>query len=371
MKILIVSGYFYPEITPRAFRTTELACELAREGHYVKVIAPLSGSDYTKFIEKNHISLQNITLKKQQLKLGNNKLLNLGVRIFNRLADLLFAYPTSEYVSAIPKLLNKETDNYDIVISIAQPHAIHWGINRSLKKFPKLTKKWIADCGDPYMGCKTDTFKKPFYFKYIEKSFCRNCDYITVPIKSAIPSYYPEFKNKIKIIPQGFNFSEEGAQNQDAINNPVPTFVFAGSFIPGIRDPRPLMDWLTKCNEDFRFYIFTKKATLVNPYKEKLGNKIIINNYISRPELLTFMRSCDFLLNLENGTSVQSPSKLIDYTLCKRPILSVNSNNLDTNKIKEFLKGDYSHQMPPLDISAYDIRNVAKQFIDLASDKHA
>jgi len=32
-KILIVSNAFYPEISPRSFRTTELAKELSRQGH--------------------------------------------------------------------------------------------------------------------------------------------------------------------------------------------------------------------------------------------------------------------------------------------------------------------------------------------------
>ena len=39
MKILIVSGFFYPQNTPRAFRTTELAKEFARLGHDVVYIS--------------------------------------------------------------------------------------------------------------------------------------------------------------------------------------------------------------------------------------------------------------------------------------------------------------------------------------------
>ena len=39
-KILIVSDACYPELTPRAFRTTELASELAREGYHVTLLIP-------------------------------------------------------------------------------------------------------------------------------------------------------------------------------------------------------------------------------------------------------------------------------------------------------------------------------------------
>lgn len=49
MRILIVSGFFYPTNTPRAFRTTELAKEFARCGHEVTVMIPQNNYDYSDF----------------------------------------------------------------------------------------------------------------------------------------------------------------------------------------------------------------------------------------------------------------------------------------------------------------------------------
>jgi len=49
MKILIVSRAFYPEISPRANRTTELAKEFARQGHQVKIILPKRDFDLEIF----------------------------------------------------------------------------------------------------------------------------------------------------------------------------------------------------------------------------------------------------------------------------------------------------------------------------------
>lgn len=367
MKILIISGYFYPEITPRAFRTTELAKELSRQGHSVTVYAPLHDSDYISITSKYTMRLENIPLNWKSLTLGENRLSNFATRAFNRLSSILVDYPTCEFVREIPKILRRERGNtYDLLISIAQPHAVHWGVNIAMKRNPSLAKIWVADCGDPYMGCKTDTFKKLFYFKYIEKSFCNRCNYIAVPIADAIPSYYPEFKDKIKVIPQGFDFSKADNPTLDNPTNEFPTFVFAGSIIPGIRDPRPLLTWFSTRHEQFRFHLFTNRKDLLAEYVDSMKGKFILHGFVPRPELLDFMKRCDFLLNLENGTSVQAPSKLIDYALCKRPILSINSNDLDTKKIEEFLYGDYHQKMDDIDISAYDIRNVAKQFLDLA-----
>ena len=41
------------------------------------------------------------------------------------------------------------------------------------------------------------------------------------------------------------------------------------------------------------------------------------------------MSKMDFLINLENLNKEQSPSKLIDYAISKRPIFSFNQNNFN------------------------------------------
>src|SRR5690606_30622624 len=102
-------------------------------------------------------------------------------------------------------------------------------------------KNWIADCGDPFMGNKFRT--RAFYFKYVEKWFCRKADFLSVPIEGAIQAYYPEFKEKIKVIPQGFNF-KDFAIPESVPNNPLPTFIYAGTFYPGLRDPTSFLEYL-------------------------------------------------------------------------------------------------------------------------------
>ena len=78
------------------------------------------------------------------------------------------------------------------------------------------------------------------------------------------------------------------------------------------------------------------------------------------------MSKADFLLNIENNTNKQSPSKLIDYAMTERPILSINSNE-DLNKelVKEFLSGDYSGSMKINNIDQYNIKHIVNQFVSL------
>lgn len=362
MKILIVSGSFYPVNAPRAFRTTELAKELKRQGHEVTVLFPHKGYNYETLEKSLGIKLKNISLNWKTLLLFKG---NIGHRlnmILSRLLIMAFDYPQIEYLFRLPKLLKSESD-YDLLISIAVPHPIHWGVSKALKQNSKLAKKWVADCGDPYMLARTDSFNKWFYFKWIEKSWCKRADFITIPIEEGKNGYFPEFHSKIRVIPQGFNF--DLVDETQFSPNLVPTFGFAGRFIPGRRDPRPFLDLLLELGVDFRFHIYTIQEDLVKPYQLKLGERLIIHSFIPRDELIETMKSYDFLLNLENGTTTQSPSKLIDYALTKRPILSIDSQNMDQDKLKNFLKGDYSAQLIIENIDRYNIVNVANSFLNL------
>lgn len=364
MKILILSGFFYPINTPRSFRTTELAKELVRQGHDVTVCIPKTDYNYCDFLNKYKIHIDFIDIDKpKDLNLKGNKINVLYKRVTNRIRSTYFCYPSIKYFWLIPKYL-KTKGFFDAIISIAVPHPIHWGTAHALKKMKDKTKVWIADCGDPFMLCTTDTFKKPFYFKWFEKSFCRRADFITIPLESGKDGYYPEFRDKIKVIPQGFDFNEISIA-KDFKENDIITFSYAGAFIPGMRDPRPVLEYLSKTKIDFRFYIYTNQPKLIESYKNILGDKLIISDYIERKELIYRMSTYDFLLNLENGTEVQAPSKLIDYGLAKRPVLSLYSQNLDEEKFNQFLNRNYNQKMNLPNINDYDIRNVTSSFIKL------
>lgn len=72
------------------------------------------------------------------------------------------------------------------------------------------------------------------------------------------------------------------------------------------------------------------------------------------------------LVNFNNGTELQTPGILIDYVLCKRPILCINFGEINQNDINAFMNGDYSNQYMIKDIDRYNIINIAKEFILLS-----
>ena len=364
MRILIVSQYFHPYKTPRSFRTFELAKEFARCGHDVTVYS-LIGRNNTEFEKEYGFKVRDYGPS----RFGNadsmgywNK--NIVYRIFAHLFAR-FEFPSFELAFLINNRI-KDIDGYDMIISIAWPFWVHFGIGMLKKKYQRFPL-WISDCGDPFTG---NPFNKyPWFYKKIEEWWGGLTDYIAVPIEQAKKAYSQEVQGKIRVIPQGFDFSK--TKIGDYTKNIRLTFVYAGRFYEGIRDPRKFLDYLVTLNIDFVFKIYTDDIRSLHQYKNKLGNKLELNNYVEREELLKIMRAADFLVNIKNIGAVQAPSKLIDYTLVKRPILSITSNfdEYDKEKFVDFCRYDYSKQDEPVDISDYDIRNVVSKFLNLYETK--
>ena len=368
MNILIISHLIYPANNPRAFRTTELAKELSRQGHNIILYSVLGSYSYEEYEKEFRIKIKNIgRMLFATLNSDDKNKYSLFTRILNRMFNRLLEFPNIELMFKIPGVISKEAD-IDLLISVAAPFPIHWGcaLSKTIRKksFPTT---WIADCGDPYMGNnKFQEKKKYFYFKYIEKWFCRLADYITVPFDGAIDGYYEEFREKIRVIPQGFNFNEI-TLDLNHPDNEIPTFAYSGVFFREIRNPSAFLDYLTTIDREFKFIIYTKTPDILKPYIPILGKKLEIHEYIPRKQLIFELSKMDFLINFENKTEIHSPSKLIDYALTKKPVLSISSGSLNIETINEFLKGVYTNRFIVNNIEQYDISNVARQFITLCN----
>jgi len=362
--ILLVSSAFYPELSPRSFRATELAKEFHRLGHRVVVISKKRDHDYTAFLQEFPITLKMwgkaVFPRVPQFK---RKPFSLLSRALTRLMLTLFEYPAIEEMFKVKRMLRKE-EGYDLMISFAVPYPVQWGSARAWRKKRPIARTWVADCGDPYMGDVLDSFRKPFYFGYLEKQFCRRASYVAIPVESARPAYYAEFHHKIKVIPQGFDFDLNGTK-VSRVRNQVPSFAYAGGFLQGIRDPGPMLQYLADCERPFKFHVFTNQPEILEPYREALEGKLIVSGYIIREDLLKVLSEMDFLVNFDNNTSLNIPSKLIDYIITNRPVLNID-NRFDGRDLLAFLDGDYTNRMKLPDPEQYHIGHVAKQFLDLS-----
>jgi glycosyltransferase involved in cell wall biosynthesis len=367
-KILIVTNGFYPDISPRSFRATELAKELVRQGHSVKVLThPRKGTaDFCKAQGIDYKDLGDIIWPTPEVK--GRGVVRVFWRVICRLSTLLLEYPFIQIIPLLKKGLKGES-NFDIVISVAFPYPIHWGVALVRTKKNPIGKIWIADCGDPYMGQENDTFKPPFYFGWLEKYFCRKADYITVPTEGAIQGYYKEFHSKIRVIPQGFRF-EDVKTYQGPINNDKIIFGYGGMFIQGRRDPTEFLSFLNSLDEsiDFEFHIYTLTPQLVESFVKESKGRIKLMNVVNRETLLYELSKMNFVVNFENIGLTQTPSKLIDYAIINKPILSIKTGDLKTKIVLEFLNQNYSNSLPIDNVEQYRIENVTQNFLKLSEN---
>lgn len=364
MQILIISQNTYPVNGPRAFRTQELSEELARQGHDVTLYTVHGEMDYTEYEKQTGIKMRDV---KPYLPLGGNdgkNRYNIFSRFLYHYFHRLLLFPEIEYHFKVDSILQREP-RADLLITIAYPHTIHSGAAQSKKKHPEsFPKIWIADCGDPFF--LNPFIKAPKYMEKYERNWCEAVDFISVPTEGGKDGYFPEYRDKIRVIPQGFDFSKTPVSEYS--KNPVPTFVFCGTVYPGKRDVHSFMDYLLTVKRPYKFKLLMHDP-LESRYKEESNHQIEYITGKGRKEVIMECSKADFLINVINPNTAQTPSKLIDYGISGRPVLNISNDFCEQKAFEEFCAGDYHQQLVLPDLEQYKIENVARQFIDLTKDR--
>jgi len=371
MKIVIISSFFYPVIQPRSFRATELAKEFSRQGHTVDVITmnTVEGFDYDSFEKEHNVHVCHLNIFKQD---GTAKAAGTVAKqgalksLFRFLVSYLLCGRMGIYMVQIYKALTgqKSLEDADVVIPLSTPFCIHWALSRYIRKKGKRFVA-IADSGDPFYHSKQ--WKIAIWFKHIEKAVYKRIDYLTIPTPNAIPSYsdlIPE--EKIKIIPQGFDM-----RNVRLYQGPFGSRIriaYAGVFYWDIRNPEFFFEYLENCPFDYELNLFLryKDATLERVIEKypNLHARTVMEFNIPHDDLIYKLSSMHFLVNIENVSNTQMPSKLIDYGMTKRPILSCNEKNFEKPVADDFMNGRYDKSYP-IRVQDYDIVNIAGKFLSL------
>lgn len=371
MNIVIISSFFYPVIQPRSFRATELAKEFAREGHHVDVITmnTVEGFDYEGCEKEMGISIRHLNIFKGD---GTAMAAEKGgapnpVRAYCISAvRYLFCGRMIKYARQIYAALLQEScmKGADMVIALSTPFCIHWALSKYIKKKGKHFLA-IADSGDPFYYSKQ--WNLAFWFKYIEKDVYRQMDYLTIPTENAIPSYSPIIPEyKIKIIPQGFDMNHLHLFEGDF--GECVKMAYAGVFYWDIRNPEFLFRYLDACSIPYELHLFLRYAdATLEQVLQKYPNLVKclhIQYNVPHDALIYELSKMHFLINVENLSNTQMPSKLIDYGMTGRPILSCNENNFSVDVMDEFMRGDYRGRYQ-VDVDRYNIINIAAEFLQL------
>jgi hypothetical protein len=360
-RILLITNSFHPEINPRSFRSTELVLGFVKAGHHVSVLCPRKEKieDFFSSPMMDWIEMEGLSWWSPKVGFKSN----IFLRALTRALNLFFAYPEIQLTWSVFKALKKTQKNFDLVISIAKPYSIHWGLALFYSFNRKKKEKWVADCGDSFLVNQEDNFITPFYFEWVEKWMYRHIDILSLPNNNYRKGFLKDIQSRIKIIPQGIDFNNFLVKQRIKSGGKL-KFAYAGNFIPFKRDPREFIEFIASKDIDFEFYIYSK-SQFISSLIPVQDSRFILKEQVPRKEVIDFLSEMDFLVNFENSGSMASPSKLIDYTLTKRPILSVKYKFLDKEVVNQFFRGDFSSQLIVENPDRFKIENVVNQFISL------
>ncbi len=379
MKIHILTGVSYPELHPRAFRAYELAKEFALQGDevHVSVLTRVEEFDYEK-LEKDcniHIHLLDLYKRKkgedgnQIVKSGQNGITHSAFRYYRLALEYFLSGRLFFYAPKIAQqiLIDEDTDMF---ISLSTPFMdiLAGAIYR--RKHPLPHTCFIADSGDPFSG--SEQYKHAFYMQNIERETYKEYNYITIPVETAKNAYLKVVEeDKIKIIPQGFNFADTPIARYK--KNDILTFAYAGVFYQDIRNPEFLLQYLCEKQSAFRFLVFLRHRDvdidqMIDKYKSKLGERLEVRYGVERKELIYELSKCDFLVNVGNNNTTQLPSKLIDYGITKRPVIHCTKDNFDEKEFERFMQLDFA-DVGPIDIEEYNIKHITRKFKELTIRK--
>lgn len=373
MKILIISYYYTPAISPRAFRWTTIAEYWAKKGEHVEVICSWeSGLVRSEIINGVHIhrvgnttvdmlqkrlgnngSVKNIILKEQ--KKTKNKLLLFLKWIYGHTWKKIYwpDFACLWYFSALRKakyLLM--TGKYDKLITVSIPFTCHI-VGLNIKKYnPDML--WVMDIGDPFYildATPVNNYKMYRRLNYlIEKKIISCADIISVTTEALAKIYrnvFPESNKKIYVIPPLISLSNNSdIENHVLLNNDMIRFVFVGTLYKTIRSPNFLLQLFkrllqTSLGDKLEIHFFGRNMDCINSfelYKDLFNEKIFTHGLVDHNIALQIMKEADFLINIGNTTSYQLPSKLVEYMSSGKPIINLiaSSNDSSLPLIKDY-----------------------------------
>lgn len=369
MKILMITRSYPPLRNPRAFRSYELLRGFCERGLCVDLVAPegikCSDSDLWGY----HLVSYGGNYDKK--KAGTKQYSRLK-KYIRKISSYFLGDSPSNILYSIylfRLLLEKRMLNhYDAVVVISYPFYNLVAVSLFAKLF-SLEVRLIADCGDPLYH--NSSFAKALYLKWFERWVLKSFDYVTIPFEHAQKAYQESVsQGKIRVIPQGFHMIDISVGMYQ--ENLIPTFCYAGVFYEQIRNPEFFFEYLMMIQGDYRFIVYALDEpftqSLLVKYQVRLKGRLVVMPPVDREDLIRAMAKMDFVINFDNDNATQRPSKLIDYAMSRRPILSFNRQTFRPEVFQAFLKGDYSEQYH-VDLEQYDIRHVVDQFEELFQEK--
>jgi len=396
--VLIVSYFFWPEQTPRAFRAYELAKEFDRRNFKVTIVTkklnvdrklrepftlhefPIYKRNVDLYIPSKLLKRNGITAfpgRQQSVKPNSSGIRKPAIPSYLHFWKLFF-WPSiwsREFANAGNKYLHTRLNSeFDLTISVDSFALPSHSLTHQLWKKGQKLGVVIGDSGDPFTFNPNHKFSLNHYIR--ERILLACFDYITVPTSKAISAFTKLGiqQSRIRVIPQGFSFDLAGITPFDLgpLSPDTTLLVYGGKFKPKIRNPENFLAALTllrKRGKKVCCRIFTNLRDpyirhLRAKYEEQLLDSLQFDDLIMRDEFLSVLQQADYSLNFVNKSKYQVPSKLIDFALTGAKVIDISMDMTPEEITSKILK--HECYTPELD-ERFDIKNVVDGFISLTT----
>ena len=361
MKLLIITYSYTPDLTPRAFRWSAVAAQLAQMGHDVHVLCAADPGT-TAEAEYGGVTVYRVRdwLLNASARVTVGAAMARPAEVPSRGGTLRAALRTSvrflwralywpDYGCGwvIPAAWAARglcaTTSYDWIISVSHPFTGH--VVGMLAKAGAPSSKWFVDISDPFHFMREPAPNNWRLYSWlnwiIERRVVANADAISVTTDATRQLYEAKFLlpiGKVSVMPPLLSLPATPEPSVRDDGTPI-RLVFVGTLYRKLRSPKFLLNCfsslastLPKQRLELHFFGAINdcaKDLPSNPYSDNAV--VFVHGLVGRVEVLRAMVDADVLVNIGNDSEAQLASKVIEYMAVGKPILNIVSIARDTS----------------------------------------
>jgi len=360
MKILIITYTFSPDQNPRAFRWSVVVRNLIKSGHTIDILCSRNSKSRHSIngavIYSVKDWLSNFSSKKYDVNTKSNKeknflffgkKLKLSVAPFLKALYKIFRWPDFACGWLIPAIITGrnlcKTKDYDWVVSVSHPFTSHVAALFIKPLLPQA--KWLVDIGDPFYLLQEPPINNRMlygYFNKIVESYILGlANMISVTTNGTLLEYekfFTKSRGKIKVIPPLLSTYPIRFKKTKQTKNII-TLVFTGTLYRHLRSPeilllcfQKLIESCSKKRLELHFYgEINDCESFFDQCPNHVKANLFVHGVVSRKEVASALAEADILVNIGNNSSLQLPSKIIEYIYYEKPMLNFTSIKNDSS----------------------------------------
>ena len=339
MRIVILTGYYYPNMYPPAACIDKYIQELKKE-HSIEIICQKSSYKYLD-LPDDSLNIHYVTNWINDFRNFANYYIaiNKFIVFFKFILFLIrlygviitpFVYPSRLYwlkKGYFRKLCEiHKCRKIDAIISVSMPTCTHLASMLFKQKYPDV--KWITYSTDPFTYYETSYHKVINKKKRKHRNFQTELSYYTSAdinilteelYNSAINDFHIN-KEKLLCFPYVLKEIIPSTSVQTKMDKTTKV-LYAGALNTIIRNPEFALSVLTNVSDiDIYLYQAGDCSSILSKYT---SDNLKINGLVSRERYLQMLDSeADILLNIGNNSKLQAPSKMLELLSTGKPIIN-------------------------------------------------